>query len=303
MMFDWLATRHAARSGELCLTLGYNTAVFCALLRWKGIPNLINMDGIEWSRAKWRPAAKAWFWLNERAGCWLGNHLVADHPQIKLHLQAHVAQNKITTIAYGAEALTTASLESIHDLGLEPGRFLTVIARAEPENSIVEVVRGFSSKPRGFQLVVLGHYDESHPYHCAVKRAAGSEVRFVGGIYDQKVVQALRFYSAAYVHGHQVGGTNPSLVEAMGAGNPVIAHDNRFNHWVAGDGAVYFDSAETFSDRLDHLLADPARLLALQTQGRLRFEAMFRWEDILLQYETLLQQYLPAPSAAARMVQ
>ena len=81
--FDWRATRHAAAHGGLCLTLGYNTALFCALLRLRGVPNLINMDGIEWSRAKWGPAAKAWFWLNDWAGCLLGNHLVADHPEIK----------------------------------------------------------------------------------------------------------------------------------------------------------------------------------------------------------------------------
>jgi glycosyltransferase involved in cell wall biosynthesis len=293
VVFDWRATRHAARSGELCLTLGYNTAVFCTFLRWKGIPNVINMDGIEWSRAKWGPVAKAWFRLNERAGCWLGNHLVADHPQIKLHLQAHVPPGKITTIAYGGEAITTACLESIQGLGLTPGKFMTLIARPEPENSILEVVEGFSRKPRGCSLVVLGDYDDIHPYHRAVRSAAGPEVKFVGGIYDKKVVQALRFYSVAYVHGHQVGGTNPSLVEALGAGNPVIAHDNRFNRWVAGDGATYFFGADAFSSRLDEVLAEPGRLLALQTQGKRRFEEMFVWDNILSQYEDLLRRYLP----------
>jgi glycosyltransferase involved in cell wall biosynthesis len=293
MVFDWRAIRHASRHPDLCLTLGYNTAVFCALLRWKGVPNLINMDGIEWSRAKWGPAAKAWFRLNERAGCWLGDHLIADHPQIKLHLQSIVPAEKITTIAYGAESLATACVESVRHLGLRPGKFLTLIARAEPENSIIEVVKGFSSKPRGYDLVVLGHYDQSQPYHRAVKSAAGVEVKFVGGIYDKKVVQALRFYSAAYVHGHQVGGTNPSLVEAMGAGNAVLAHDNRFNRWVAGEGAHYFSNAQSFSERLDQLLPFPERLSALQVQGRQRFDAMFAWGDILEQYEGLLQRYLP----------
>ncbi len=234
--------------------------------------------------------------MNERAGCWLGNHLVADHPQIKLHLQALVAEDKITTIAYGADAVTAAPVEPVLGLGLQPGKFLTLIARPEPENSILEVVQGFSSKPRGHELVVLGHYDDSQPYHRAVRHAAGAEVRFVGGIYDKKVVQALRFHSTAYVHGHQVGGTNPSLVEAMGAGNPVIAHDNPFNRWVAGDGATYFRGADTFSDQLDRLLPDPTRLSALRAQAGLRFDAMFRWSDILDQYESLLKRHLPAYS-------
>lgn len=294
IVFDWQATAHAAKHRDLCLTLGYNTAVFCSLLRLKGIPNLINMDGIEWSRAKWSGVAKTWFWLNDWAGCWLGNHLVADHPQIKSHLESRVMSQKITTIPYGADAVTSAPLAPLQALGLESGRYLTVIARAEPENSLLEIVKGFSAKRRDFQLVVLGNYHESNGYHREVLSAASDEVRFVGAIYDKAIVQALRFHSAAYVHGHQVGGTNPSLVEALGAGNAVIAHDNRFNRWVAGSGAVYFDGAEAFSKHLDELLASPSRFQEMSSWSRARFYESFTWPDVLAQYESLLIQYLPA---------
>lgn len=293
IVFDWQATAHAAKHTDLCLTLGYNTAVFCALLRLKGIPNLINMDGIEWSRMKWGPVAKLWFWLNDWAGCWLGNHLVADHPQIKVHLQSRVNGSKVTTIPYGADAVASAPIEPVQALGLEPGRFLTVIARAEPENSLLEIVQGFSTKPRGMQLVVLGNYQDGNAYHCAVKAAASAEVRFVGAIYDKTVVQALRFHSAAYVHGHQVGGTNPSLVEALGAGNAVVAHDNRFNRWVVGEGAMYFNGADGFALCMDELLANPGKLDHLRQQGQLRFQQEFTWPHVLAQYEKLLTQYLP----------
>jgi glycosyltransferase involved in cell wall biosynthesis len=293
IVFDWQATAHAAKHKDLCLTLGYNTAVFCGLLRLKGIPNLINMDGIEWSRVKWGPVAKLWFWLNDWAGCWLGNHLVADHPQIKVHLQSRVNAKKITTIPYGADAVTSAPVAPVQALGLVPGEFLTVIARAEPENSLLQIVQGFSAKPRGMKLVVLGNYADENVYHRAVKSAASAEVHFVGGIYDKTVVQALRFHSAAYVHGHQVGGTNPSLVEALGAGNAVIAHDNRFNHWVVGDGAVYFNGAESFSRCMDDLMTNPGKLVALREQGQLRFKLEFTWPHVLAQYELLLTRYLP----------
>lgn len=292
IVFDWHATAHAARHRDLCLTLGYNTALFCAHLRLKGIPNLINMDGIEWSRAKWGAVAKTWFWLNDWAGCWLGDHLVADHPCIKAHLQSRVAPGKITTIPYGADAITHASHEPVHALGLEPGRFLTVIARAEPENSLLDIVQGYSATPRGMPLIVLGNYQDNNGYHRAVKAAASSEVRFVGAIYDKTVVQALRFHSAAYVHGHQVGGTNPSLVEALGAGNAVVAHDNRFNRWVAGAGAVYFKGAASFAKCMDTLLTNPAMLATLRQYGQRRFREAFTWPDVLGQYEALLTRYL-----------
>ena len=291
IVFDWQATAHAAKHKDLCLTLGYNTAVFCALLRLKGIPNLINMDGIEWSRMKWGPVAKLWFWLNDWAGCWLGNHLVADHPQIKVHLTSRVRADKITTIAYGADAVTTAPTAPVTALGLESGKFLTVIARAEPENSLLEIVQGFSAKPRGMQLVVLGNYADNNAYHRAVKAAASSEVRFVGAIYDKIVVQALRFHSAAYVHGHQVGGTNPSLVEALGAGNAVMAHDNKFNRWVAGNGAMYFSGADGFAACLDELQAKPDALATLRQASAVRYHDAFTWQHILKQYEALLLRF------------
>ena len=295
IVFDWLATAHAARHSDLCLTLGYNTAAFCARLRIKGIPNLINMDGIEWSRAKWGPLARTWLWLNERAGCWLGNHLISDHPQIKAHLETRVASRKITTIPYGADALPDAPAKPVRALGLEPGRYLTVIARPEPENSLLEIVRGYSARPRGRQLVVLGNYQEGNAYQRAVKECASDEVRFVGAIYDKRAVQSLRFHSAAYVHGHRVGGTNPSLVEALGAGNAVIAHDNRFNRWVAGDGAVYFTSAEDLSACLDEMLAHPERLGTMGAASRLRYAEEFTWPQVLAQYEQLLEGHLPRP--------
>ena len=314
IVFDWRATRHAARCGDLCLTLGYNTAVFCVLLRAAGVPNLINMDGIEWRRAKWGAVARTWFWLNEHAGSRLANHLVADHPEIARHLSRSVAVTKITTIPYGADELHASPLPCdapvlapfnafvhapsdapVRALGLVPGGFLTLIARPEPENSVLEAVQGFSCRPRGKLLAVLGRYDDAHPYHRAVRAAASAEVRFLGAIYEPAVVQALRVHSLAYVHGHRVGGTNPSLVEALGAGNPVIAHDNRFNRWVAADAAHYFDGTAAehgFDAVLSRLLADPPALQALARAARARFADAFRWPDVLAAYETLLLQYL-----------
>lgn len=289
MLFDWKSIALACSIHHgINLTLGYNTAAFCARLRFSGCTNIINMDGIEWKRAKWGVIAKAWFWLNDWAGCLLGKHLIADHPQIKSHLRTRVGDEKITVIPYGADEITTADAELVIKLGLEPGKFITVIARAEPENSLLEIVSGFSKKLRGVKLVVLGRYDHSHAYQSAVLKAASNEVCFVGAIYDKELVSALRFYSILYVHGHQVGGTNPSLVEALGAGNAVLAHDNCFNRWVAGEGAVYFDGADGAASAFDFLLGDEARLKEMRAYSRSRHKDTFTWDRILGDYEELL---------------
>ncbi len=293
IQFDWRATKHASAHDDLCLTLGYNTAAFSTLLRLRRVPNVMNMDGIEWSRAKWSPPAKTWLWLNDWLGCWLANHLVADHPEIQKHLTSRVSSEKITMIPYGADPVTEASSAPLGPLGLEPRGYVTFIARPEPENSLLEIVAGFSQRDRGLDLAVLGQLSDAHPYHRAVKQAAGPRVKFLGAIYDKPIVQALRFHSAAHIHGHQVGGTNPSLVEALGAGNAIIAHDNRFNRWVAGDSARYFLTTDDFSSILDQLAADPGLVNAMSAGSRTRFTETFTWPAVLAQYQEMLEQHLP----------
>ncbi len=292
IIFDWQATWHASHHKDLCLTLGYNTAIFCGLLRLRGVPNLINMDGIEWSRAKWSGIAKTWFWMNDWLGCWLGNHLIADHPEIKNHLSTRVRADKITMIPYGADAVSAPDSAPVEAMGLTPGKYFTVIARAEPENSLLEIVQGFSKQSRGYQLVVLGNYSPSNAYHQAVKAAASGEVIFPGAIYDKQIVQALRYYCAAYIHGHQVGGTNPSLVEALGAGNAVIAHDNRFNRWVAGEQALYFSGSDKFSDAIQLIIDNPEKIENGSEKSKERFLNVFTWDNILNQYELLLMRFV-----------
>ena len=295
VVFDWKATLHAIRETELCLTLGYNTAVFGVVLRAFGVPNVMNMDGIEWARAKWGRIAKIWFYLNDWAGCWLGNHLVADHPEIGKHLMSRVREGKITMIPYGADPVESASEDAVAALGLQPGRYLTLIARPEPENSILEIVRAFSRRPRGYDLAVLGNYDaDRQPYHRSVMSCASKEVKFLGAIYQKDVVQALRFHSALYVHGHQVGGTNPSLVEALGASCPVLAHDNRFNRWVAGNSARYFADEAECADQLDEILNSEDLRASMRAGSRRRFHEAFTWPDVLKQYEELLTRFAAA---------
>src|SRR5262249_31063620 len=130
-------------------------------------------------------------------------------------------------------------------------------------------------------------------YHREIHDAASEEVRFLGPIYDKSVLRALRFHSWAYVHGHQVGGTNPSLVEAMGAGNAVLARDNKFNRWVAGPKARYFSAVDDFARELGDLCTAPEVLGELQAGSLARFEEAYTWPSVLARYETLLERFLP----------
>jgi glycosyltransferase involved in cell wall biosynthesis len=302
VLFDWRAIGHAiadarGRPAEpsLCLTLGYNTALFSLRLRLAGLRNVINMDGIEWRRAKWSPGVKAWFWLNDWAGCWLADHLVADHPEIAKLLCTRTSAQRISTILYGADAVQSAPLQDLLPLALQSRSYLLLVARPEPENSVLEVVRAFSARPRGLPLVVVGEYAAGDAYVQAVLAAAGPEVVFAGAVYATERLAALRCHCLAYVHGHQVGGTNPALVEALGARCAVIAHDNRFNRWVAQDAARYFGGEAGFDQVLQTLASEPHTLQAMRHSAAARFQSTFSWPGVLADYEALLSRHMPKP--------
>jgi glycosyltransferase involved in cell wall biosynthesis len=295
ILFDWKTIRHAMREKGVALTLGYNTGIFNILYRFNGMSNIMNMDGIEWKRAKWSRPAKLWFWLNEWAGARVANHLVADHPEIGKHLLRHTANDKIAVIPYGADAVTSAPVSPIQKYDISSKDYYLLIARTEPENSIFEIVRAYSLRQRGIPLVILGNYKrDGTPYQNRVLDAAGPEIKFLGAIFDRDIVRSLRFHARAYFHGHRVGGTNPSLVEALAAGNAVIAHDNRFTRWVAGEGARFFQSEEDISEIVDSLNSDPAQLLAMEKASRKRHAEAFTQEQILTAYEKLLLRFAPA---------
>ncbi|MEI9928761.1 MAG: DUF1972 domain-containing protein [Sphingomonas sp.] len=298
-LFDWRSIRHACEFGDLCLTFGYNTGMYNFRQRLKRIPNIINMDGIEWKRARWGFLKQALLYVNERFAALYGDHLIADHPEIEKYLQTRAPKRKLTTITYGADPVNNPPADSLVDYGLAPGTYMTLVARPIPENTILEMVRAFSASPRGVKLAIVGHYEESDPYHRAVMEAASDEVLFLGAIFGTDKLAPLRYHGIAYLHGHTVGGTNPSLVEALAAGNPVIAHDNPYNRWVARDAARYFDTEERFGAVLAEVLADRSQLAQMQAAARRRYLEEFTWDHVAGQYEQLLLGFHP-PLASAR---
>ncbi|MGD0635114.1 MAG: DUF1972 domain-containing protein [Beijerinckiaceae bacterium] len=288
ILFDWASVRDARKRGGIPLVLGYNTGLFSPWLLLGKEKLFINMDGIEWKRPKWPLAIRAWFWLNEGIAMYCGHVLFADHPEIARHLAKSVAASKVVMIPYGGYLVDKAPVEPILAMGLEPNGYFLTVCRIEPENSILEIVRAFSCKRRNRKLVVLGKFDPANAYHNAVRAAASGEVVFPGPIYDQAVLASLRSHVRLYCHGHTVGGTNPSLVEALGAGCPVLAQNNCFNTWVAGPDQFYFDGEASCAALFDSLANDDARIERARDGARAQFQRHFQLETILPAYERAL---------------
>ncbi len=283
--FDFKCVRDALKRPGVCLVLGYNGAAFLPALRLAGRKVLTNMDGIEWKRPKWPMPVRAWFFVNEWIAAWTSQRLVADHPAIADHLATRRPRSAAVVIPYGADPVYGAAVGPVQKLGLEPNKYLISIARIEPDNNIATMVRAFSAKRRGMKLVVLGKLEQGNRYHEEVRAAASEEVVFPGAIYEPAVVRALRFHARAYLHGHTVGGTNPSLVEALWAGNAVVAHDNSYNRWTAGAAALTFKDEASCEATIALVIADDALVARLGAEARARAAEAFQWRDVLVAYE------------------
>jgi len=290
IIFDWRSVWHACRQDGLFLTLGYNTALFNVLFRFTRRRNIINMDGFEWKRGKWSYPARLWFYVNERIARLVGNHLIADHPEIETYLGSRLARKKkVTMIPYGAPEITQCDVAPIEQFEVEAARYALIVGRPQPDNTVLEMVRAFSKSNRHIKLLVLCDYiPEKNTYHNEIMAAASDDVLFVGHVGDHATLQALQFHCRLYLHGHQVGGTNPSLVEALGCGSAIIAHDNPFNRWVAGDSALYFQSETECENAIDRLLEDDVLQSNLRDVSRNRHAERFRWSQILEEYDELL---------------
>lgn len=285
ILFDFLAILISLPKKSKKLVLGYNTAVFLVLLKLRRSSTLIiNMDGIEWKRSKWGVIAKTWLRINEAIAMYVSDIVVADNPGIEQHLSSYSSRKKINMIPYGAKpAPIKVTSEITKQLNLNDEKYCLVVARPEPENSILEIVKGFNQLQGQTKLLILGNYSSVNAYHKLVQQNSGPNVIFAGAIYQENHLQALRSGASVYIHGHQVGGTNPSLVEAMAFDVPIVCHDNLFNRWVTGNKAYFFSNQDELLDALRHSLADQNNQSLIA-----RFRKCFTWDVVLKSYYNLI---------------
>lgn len=292
-----LSVAHLCRRGtDAAFVFNAANAPFLPLLRLARIPVATHVDGLEWKRSKWSGAGRRYYRLAESLAVRWSDALIADAQGIADYYRRSFGAPTVR-IAYGAPVIDPGGAR-LGELDLASGRYHLVVARFEPENNVLPIVEGYRRSAAELPLVVVGSAPYAHAYTKAVHDAADGRVRFLGGVWDQELLDQLYAGAVTYLHGHSVGGTNPSLLRAIGAGAPVIAFDVDFNREVLREAGRYFADAADVAERLEEAEADPDSTSDRGKAG-LAEAARYDWDDVAAQYATLAER-LPAMRRTGR---
>lgn len=261
---------------------------FLPLLWLRGGRSATHVDGLEWRRGKWGPVGRAYYRKAESLSVRWSDALIADAQGIADYYAAEFGAGT-EKIAYGAPILGDVGSSRLKEVDCVPRQYHLVVARFEPENHVDLAIEGYARSGSTNPLVVVG----SNPYgglyseriHALARNHQG--VRLLGGIWDQDLLDQLYANSLSYIHGHSVGGTNPSLLRAMGAAAAVIAYDVNFNREVLGADGALFGSPSSLAEHILATEADVTRSVARGRRLAERAKETYNWDKVADQYERL----------------
>lgn len=276
---------------DVVLLMNAGNAPLVRPLTLAGIPTAIHLDGLESRREKWRGMGARYYRWAERSAVQWGTEVIADAQAIADHVQRQYGRACVV-IPYGAPVINPDSNRLV-ELNVEPQEYHLIVARLEPENHVLDAVHAYRASGETRPLIVVGSAPYAQWYIDKITSAANGDprIRLAGSLYDNELLDQLYAHARTYIHGHSVGGTNPSLLRAMGAGAPVLAYDVEFNREVTDEHAFFWGDAPSLTYLLDDIAggAFDARLTELRGLGQDRVCAHYQWDAVTDQYEVLVQ--------------
>jgi glycosyltransferase involved in cell wall biosynthesis len=289
-----LSVAHQVRHrAEVAIVFNAANAPLVPALHRLGVPVAVHVDGLEWQRGKWGRLGRRYYLVAERAAVRWADALIADAVAIQEYYRRRYGAES-HFLAYGAPVLASPALHRLPQLGLQAGGYHLVVARLEPENHVDLVLRGYVASSAQQPLVVVGSAPYASAHVAELERVAAGDdrVRMLGAVWDQELLDGLYAGASCYLHGHSVGGTNPSLLRALGAGASVAAFDVDFNREVIGDAGVYFGEDDDVTTILKQVETDPDAARARGETGRRSVAQRYRWDDVADGYEELCEGLL-----------
>jgi len=263
---------------------------------------MVNIDGVEWKRDKFTRLEKLMLKINVKFATLFADIIILDSNGMKKYVSESFWK-KTVYIPYGVEEpkeirwdkkKVNKLLEAIGtNSELIPNNYWLVVARLEPENNTHTILKGFLDSEIKKPLLVVGDFT-SKKYRAKIneilKNDKEGKVMMTGGIYDRELLFMLRQNCFGYIHGHSVGGTNPSLLEAMVMKNLVIAHDNEFNREVGGDAILYFKDANELTKLIQTIENNPEKYIHLKKATYDRVKSNYSWDDVVEKYERVFEE-------------
>ncbi|MBN1353550.1 MAG: DUF1972 domain-containing protein [Candidatus Omnitrophica bacterium] len=262
-------------------------APFFILLRLFGKKVIVNTDGLGWKRRKWWPMARHYYKFVELLSKWTANVLVTDNPAMKEYYKEEYGAHSVC-IAYGASNAEGTDESVYRELGVYPDNYLLVVARLEPENNTDFIIDEYVNARIDMPLVVVGDSPYDPDIMKRLRRLAGGKVYFTGYISNQRKLNSLYKGAYIYIHGHEVGGTNPSLLRAMDAQTAPLSIDVSFNKAVIGECGFFFEKRRgSLSDILSRLTKEPEEVKGKSRMAKERADTAFKWESVIEEYKQL----------------
>lgn len=278
------------RKFDILLQLGYTSNSIWHMLWPKHSKNIVNMDGLEWKRSKYSKKVQSFLKVAEK---WAANNadvLVADSIGIQQHLK-ETYQKESTFIPYGATVFNQPDDSVLASYALQPYDYHLLIARMEPENNIELIIKGVIAAKSAKKLMIIGNPTNSFGAYLQATYGHHEEIVFLGAIYDLRIINNLRHFSCLYFHGHSVGGTNPSLLEAMASSALIVAHNNVFNQSILGEDAYYFNTDREISQLLLTNI-DKSENEEKLNNNLQKIDTRYSWNKIVDEYEAVFLQSL-----------
>jgi glycosyltransferase involved in cell wall biosynthesis len=276
------------RDFDIILQLGYTSnSIWFFLLPKKPII-ITNMDGIEWKRSKYSKPVQQFLRFSERLAAVKSDFLVSDSIGIQKFLKKRYKKES-TYIAYGAHPFNEPNEIILNKYQVEKDDFNMIMARFEPENNLDMVLEGVALNNKNeTPILVIGNHETKYGEYLKNKFKANRNIRFMGAIYNLEHLNNLRYFSKLYFHGHSVGGTNPSLLEAMASKALIAAHNNDFNKGVLKENAFYFSNSVEVKNVLNTVKKND-NLQFIQNNFE-SIENDFNWNKINGQYLQLFEE-------------
>jgi glycosyltransferase involved in cell wall biosynthesis len=271
------------RNFDVILQLGYTSSSVWGRLMPKKAVVTTNMDGLEWKRTKYSEKVKKFLRYAESLGIKYSDHLISDSIGIQDYLKEKYKVNS-TYIAYGATLFETPDSSILAAYNLIENQYDMLIARLEPENSIEVILDGVIQANVSRPFLVIGNHETTYGNYLKNKFSNHSQIQFIGSIYNIEVLNNLRYYSNIYFHGHTVGGTNPSLLEAMASNSLICANDNPFNKYILGDDAIYFQNANDVAKHILNVVYPQDQYQLMLKENSKKITTVYDWEIITDQY-------------------